>query len=407
MGFNLGAFLGGAARGGSQVLDERRAQADRDKVTKEERQWQIATEARADSRSRKAARRKEKENIEEQGAYLASLGWNPDSVESILKGGSASVKQWGEIGVQHRSGAKDFDMNLLIKNQSPTDSTTISSAVGDVKPAKPTTINQSEAWKLFGQEPDPVFQDLNKEFAYYSSKALNATNPTQKEKFQKLADNAIVGLKTKATELKEEGEDTDNMFSKLNITTLQQNNRVNGGASVGVAVDRGDNILIRRNGDEGRYAIGTLRGLQIDKSFNVLEDGSIASFTFDNAIKAQEKQAFQNLKSHATSHIGGTTVDGVTSQYKTVTSLLETLGQQETGPDIKTLPGTDTANTEYLSTREVTKLYGSGTLDYGDIYKYIDSRGNFVIGIYTGDVGKRTQEGEIKTSYNYKESRIQ
>ena len=296
MGFNLGAFLGGAARGGSQVLDERRAEAERARVTKEERQWQIATEARADARSRKAARRKEKENIEEQGAYLASLGWNPDSIESILKGGSASVKQWGEIGVQHRSGAKDFDLNLLIKNQSPTDSSTISSAVSDVKPAKPNTISQSEAWKLFGQEPDPVFQDLNKEFAYYSSKALNATNPTQKEKFQKLADNAIAGLKTKATELKEEGEDTDNMFSKLNITTLQQNNRVNGGASVGVAVDRGDNILIRRNGDEGRYAIGTLRGLQIDKSFNVLEDGSIASFTFDNAIKAQEKQAFQNLK---------------------------------------------------------------------------------------------------------------
>ena len=56
MGFNLGAFLGGAASGGSQVLDERRAQADRDKVTKEERQWQIATEERAAARTRKANR---------------------------------------------------------------------------------------------------------------------------------------------------------------------------------------------------------------------------------------------------------------------------------------------------------------------------------------------------------------
>ena len=56
MGFNLGAFLGGAARGGSQVLDERRAEAERARVTKEERQWQIATEARADARSRKKAR---------------------------------------------------------------------------------------------------------------------------------------------------------------------------------------------------------------------------------------------------------------------------------------------------------------------------------------------------------------
>ena len=90
-----------------------------------------------------------------------------------------------------------------------------------------------------------------------------------------------------------------------------------------------------------------------------------------------------------------------------MTSLLETLGQQETGPDIKTLPGTDTANTEYLSTREVTKLYGSGTLDYGDIYKYIDGKGNFIVGVYTGDVGLRTKEGKVLTDFNYKEPRIQ
>jgi len=407
MGFNFGAFLGGAALGSSRAV-ERFSQNNRDdKVTKEARQWQIATEARADARSRKAARRKEKEGVEKQGSYLASLGWNADSIESILKGGSASVKQWGEIGVQHRSGAKDFDMNLLIKNQSPTNSSTISSAMNDVKPATPAAISQTEAWKLFGQESDPVFEDLNKEFAYYSSKALSATNPTKKTEFQNLANNAITGLKTKAAALKDDGEDTENIFSKLSITTLQKDHKINGVESVGVAVDRSDNIIIRRNGDEGRHAIGTLRGLQIDKTFNILEDGSTASFTFGNAIKAQEKQAFQNLKSHATSHIGGTIAEGVTSQYKTVTSLLESLGQQESGPDIKTLPGTDTANTEYLSTREVTKLYGSGTLDYGDIYKYIDGEGRFIIGIYTGNVGRTTEDGKVKTSYNYKEPRIQ
>ena len=134
MGFNFGAFLGGGALAGSRAV-ERFSQNNRDdKVTKEARQWQIATEARADARSRKAARRKEKEGVEKQGSYLASLGWNADSIESILKGGSASVKQWGEIGVQHRSGAKDFDMNLLIKNQSPTNSSTISSAIFNLSP---------------------------------------------------------------------------------------------------------------------------------------------------------------------------------------------------------------------------------------------------------------------------------
>ena len=34
MGFNLGAFLGGAASGGSQILDERRAQAEEIKLLK-------------------------------------------------------------------------------------------------------------------------------------------------------------------------------------------------------------------------------------------------------------------------------------------------------------------------------------------------------------------------------------
>jgi len=65
MGFNLGAFLGGAASGGSQVLDERRAQADRDKVTKEERQWQIATEERAAARTRKANRASKEKSASE------------------------------------------------------------------------------------------------------------------------------------------------------------------------------------------------------------------------------------------------------------------------------------------------------------------------------------------------------
>ena len=91
MGFNLGAFLGGAASGGSQVLDERRAQADRDKVTKEERQWQIATEARADARSRKKARAAKNKETEERAEMLA-LYYTPDQVKDIQNGGKAQVQ---------------------------------------------------------------------------------------------------------------------------------------------------------------------------------------------------------------------------------------------------------------------------------------------------------------------------
>ena len=73
MGFNFGAFLGGGARGGSRAV-ERFSQNNRDdKVTKEARQWQIATEARADSRSRKKARASKKRDNE---TLLASLSFH-------------------------------------------------------------------------------------------------------------------------------------------------------------------------------------------------------------------------------------------------------------------------------------------------------------------------------------------
>lgn len=56
MGFNLMSFLGGAAGAGSRAMEQRKAQVAKEKETAEARQWQIATEARADSRARKASR---------------------------------------------------------------------------------------------------------------------------------------------------------------------------------------------------------------------------------------------------------------------------------------------------------------------------------------------------------------
>ena len=46
MAINITSFLGGMARGGSRVLQENREQARKDNTTAEQRQWQIATEAR-------------------------------------------------------------------------------------------------------------------------------------------------------------------------------------------------------------------------------------------------------------------------------------------------------------------------------------------------------------------------
>ena len=96
MGFNLGAFLGGAASGGSQVLDERRAEAERARVTKEERQWQIATEARAAARARKATRASKKNDTEEMAGLLKSLGFNDANITTALSQGKSAVALYAE-----------------------------------------------------------------------------------------------------------------------------------------------------------------------------------------------------------------------------------------------------------------------------------------------------------------------
>ena len=64
MGFSLRSFLGGAAGAGSRGIEERRANLQREKETAEARQWQIATEGRADSRARKKARAAKKREAE-------------------------------------------------------------------------------------------------------------------------------------------------------------------------------------------------------------------------------------------------------------------------------------------------------------------------------------------------------
>jgi len=92
MGFNFGAFLGGAARGGSQVLDEKRAQADRDKVTKEERQWQLATENRANARAKKAKRASDAKALEEQIGTMVALGMPADAARAVAKNGKGAMK---------------------------------------------------------------------------------------------------------------------------------------------------------------------------------------------------------------------------------------------------------------------------------------------------------------------------
>ena len=414
--FNIGSFIGGAAKAGSERLDQvAKFKADK-LVTDEERQWQIATEGRRDAAARKLQRDNKRASTDEYIASLTSLGYTPDNAASIAAGGVANVTAWTDIGVKYKKTGKEWDINLLVNNKQTTDTNVVEEATNDV--ADPSEITTAQAaWMSLDEKPAPVFKDLNNAFDYYQNKANNSVG-TKKAELQKQADDAMASILAKAAALAEEGKDAGSVFAKRNIDTFQKNHLLNSMEAVGQGINRADERVIRKLGDEGRFSIGVLRAAVLDDATNTLPNGAgVADESLKTTISITRQNALAGLRRHARSHMagqfGGDTE--IKSQYITQAAALKLIGT--TAPEIPTLPD-GSANTEYLSQGEVAKLYQTGRLDFGQTYKYImpgtaeDMQPRFVIGIFTGNIGrttKVTRDGKsvvVSTSaYTFEEKR--
>lgn len=91
MGFNLMSFLGGAAEGGNKRFKQIQANKLAANVTAEQRQWQLATEDRADARSRKKARAAAKLESEGLIGTMVALGMDADAARSVAKNGKGAI----------------------------------------------------------------------------------------------------------------------------------------------------------------------------------------------------------------------------------------------------------------------------------------------------------------------------
>ena len=415
--FNIGSFIGGAAKAGSERLDQvAKFKADK-LVTDEERQWQIATEGRRDAAARKLQRDNKRASTDEYIASLTSLGYTPDNAASIASGGVANVTAWTDIGIKYKKTGKEWDINLLVNNKQTTDTNVVEEATNDV--ADPSEITTAQAaWMSLDEKPAPVFKDLNNAFDYYQNKANNSVG-TKKAELQKQADDAMASILAKAAALAKEGKDTGSVFALRNIDTFQKNHLINSMEAVGQGINRADERVIRKLGDEGRFSIGVLRAAVLDDATNTLPNGAgVADESLKTTISITRQNALAGLRRHARSHMagqfGGDTE--IKSQYITQAAALKLIGT--TAPEIPTLPD-GSANTEYLSQGEVAKLYQTGRLDFGQTYKYImpgtaeDMQPRFVIGIFTGNIGrttKVTRDGKLvvvpTSSYSFAENRI-
>jgi len=387
MAFNIGAFFGGMAKGGSQILDENRAQARRDKETNEAQQWEIAREGRQNAEYRKRLRDTDRKNVDQFTSQLASFNFTPENITAIAAGGAENVKTWVDIALQHKKSGKEFDINLLVNNKVPTDVGTIAGATNDVANANQITPTSNQLFASIYEEVAPEFDDLNRAFAYYQNKANNTTGKIQ-EGYQKQADDAFNSLKVKADKLQNDTGEKSTPFSKPSITTMSETNRENALIAARIGYNPADKRFVRKNGDEGRYNIGILNGLMIDEATNKSPDGGVYSTQWQSSTAAKREAAFRGLKNHAalqlTTYLNDPDAGGM---------LLTAKDLYQNVADAKRQDG-------FFTTDEVGELFSRNLLRLGSVYRYIGPDGRPRIAVYTGDIGNMVEDSDGQLQSN-------
>ena len=387
MAFNIGAFFGGMAKGGSQILDENRAQAKRDKETNEAQQWEIAREGRQNAEYRKRLRDTDRKAADQFTSQLASFNFTPENITAIAAGGAENVKTWVDIALQHKKSGKEFDINLLVNNKVPTDVGTIAGATNDVADANQITPTSSQLFASIYEEVAPEFDDLNKSFAYYQNKANNTTGKIQ-EGYQKQADDALNSLKTKADKLQNDTGEKSSPFSKPNITTISKDNRDTALIAARIGYNREEERFIRKNGDEGRYNIGILKGLMVDQEANKAKDGKVYSDVWQNLTVGKRRMAYEGLKNHAS------------LQLTTYLNDADAGGMLLTAEDLYENVADAQRQDGFFTTNEVEQLFSRNLLRIGSVYRYVAPDGKPVIAVYTGDIGNMVEDSSGQLQSN-------
>jgi len=92
MAINITSFFGGMAKGAGRVLKENREQAREDKTTGEQRQWQIATEARQYALNKQQRLDIKAEQAEEYIGQLVAMGMDLNVAKEVAQGGKGAIE---------------------------------------------------------------------------------------------------------------------------------------------------------------------------------------------------------------------------------------------------------------------------------------------------------------------------
>ena len=231
MAFNIMSFLGGAAGAGSDAIDKKNAADAAAKLTKEQRQWQIATESRADSRARKAKRDAKREEASEMLSTLTSLGYTVAQAEAAVAGGSGMYEQYKGVGTKAFEAGEDVSELLELNNNSTTEvSSTIAGSTVLPTPAQGLGAykwNKSSVATLFGTPPKAA-KSIDLQLAQNAADQLGVTQGIDTEKSRqkmdvlKKAETFLISKLASVAEATRENKSAGSPVTVTNHATLEK-----------------------------------------------------------------------------------------------------------------------------------------------------------------------------------------
>jgi hypothetical protein len=360
MAFNFMSFLGGAAGAGSDYIDTKNEAAAAEKLTKEQRQWQIATEGRRDAAARKLRRDVNREKADDRLGTLTTLGFTPEKAAKIASMGDGAAEKAIEFATLGLS--KGIDVNTIFNFPSMSgdlgkaDQQIINTTIEAATPAKIGDLNASstsssvtsggstdvlsrefgintDVFKSLYAKPDKIESSYSSRLAVISQKLARPTKDTDVEALKSEQKILLADLGAMKEAEREKKGTTSPSYTigtiSANVSEVRRGALMNKGFKIGID-DQIENL------NEGNQHFADIASIQIAYELNE-RNSIIKDPNMTNVLAAIHTVGLSGIKTYGFGIINDTEkAKNITSVSATDFATATEQGQYKAGQVVKT-----------------------------------------------------------------------
>ena len=317
MGLNLGGILAGVSQSVVKRIEEEEDRLER--IADEERSYAMR------QRAAKDAERRKKQAVTDEVTSSLSMYFNEDQVKQIMsKGLGAAQTTLSLAGDAVTNGydpvpllnfptpAGGEDVPTLSETEqanfvkevtsTPRDSGLPEITTGELGKATPVVAQPMggmfnlEYIKKINAPADEEQASLDSAYAIAAQKAIKATDPDEKKKYETLRDSYLEAIKAKDLALENEGKGEESSpFSKQSMTTIIKEARINRYNEAEFDVDINTGIAQKIGGRKIEFNVAEIAAMG-DVMTLTTRDGKPMSAELSNLARARTTEAIKKIQ---------------------------------------------------------------------------------------------------------------